>query len=229
MNTARFIPGATIHGWFAHAHGNFDSDEFRWLFTSGAARFLNANPAAGGKRAHVIPHSVRQKKDSKDQYVDLTVTPHAKEIRRKGGWCDIGKLAQGNLMKPNPETTIHYHHARAEDDLFQRALGPEEARVRKIDIEKAGAFFQYEALLPGQRFVGEIHGNAASLALVAQRSIRARARIRWLNSPLPTHGPTKKSPGSAWWRVPPCLAMANAGCRPLASRSKNWSANSIVL
>jgi len=167
VTTATYVPGSVIHGWFARRHGQFASDEFRRLFTSGKVRFLNANPVVDGERAQPVPHSIRQRKEDRDRLVDLSVKD-AKELRRERGWCHVRKLAESNFQEVKPETSLHYHHARAQNPLYQRALGEEEAEELGIEPEERGAFFQYLSLSAGQTFKGEIHGPPQDLTLLGK-------------------------------------------------------------
>jgi CRISPR-associated protein Csx10 len=168
VTTATYVPGSVIHGWFARRHGQFASNEFRRLFTSGKVRFLNAHPVVHGKRAQPVPHSIRERKENRDRLVDLSVLPEAEKLRRARGWCDASKLAESNFEEVKPETGLHYHHARAQNPLYQRALGEEEAQELGVEPERRGAFFQYLSLSAGQTFQGEIHGPPEDLELIGK-------------------------------------------------------------
>lgn len=187
--TADYIPGSNIHGALAQRFlrriANRPNDDFRAIFTSARVSFGDATP---GDR---IPHSIRQHKS------DLALTDlsggEAENVRRRHGWMEWSQFESGRLQAIPVRTELHYHHARAKDKRYERAIGAEKA----ASPEDGGAFFQYECLTRGQQFSGEIRGEPELLnrisSLVSNGEVLDLGRSR-----------TAQYGGRAVWRwLPP--------------------------
>ena len=155
------IPGSTFLGALAASYrtrmglANPGQDEqFLRLFLGKGIQFLNAYPAAVDRpdeRLIPVPHSVRESKESGEIF-DLTGHAQEKPLRRLGGVfmrIDPAPAFQGVAMG------LEYHHARAADRRFGRALGSE--------VPDGDSFFSYAPLRSGQVFIGALLGSPEDL------------------------------------------------------------------
>jgi CRISPR-associated protein Csx10 len=198
VTSLEYIPGSSIHGFFARRllTPQGPNQEFRDCFTSGGVRFSNAYPAREHTRLVPIPNSLRQSKEDHERYIDLSRVDAQPGFRRARSWIDPGQLiARGGLRTGEVKTVLHYHHARADHPMVQRAAGRTEAQQLHLNALDTGNFFQFEALGPDQTFLGHIQGPPESLKrlrnlvpsgtkldLGRSRSAQygARAKLTWL-------------------------------------------------
>ncbi|HET6842931.1 MAG TPA: RAMP superfamily CRISPR-associated protein [Candidatus Angelobacter sp.] len=173
------IPGSALQGLFAqrylqqhkqHTGGQAD-DGFYELFCSGRLVFLSATVelrnAQSRRRSVPVPLSVRTSKRDHTETWNLATTDPGKALRRTGGWTVLEEICRGReAVIAEPATQLHYHHARAADPRFGRALGEQAASVGLAPNENEGTLFTYESLAPGQIFIGEILGPPDLLARV---------------------------------------------------------------
>lgn len=213
MASLSFLPGATLQGAFAARFPGIQAGqaailanrEFRSVFLAGQARFLNAYPEARdepGMRLIPTPHSLRRKKAAPGQILDLADRMDQREPghRMAGGFLKTGH-APGEQMV---ETSLQYHHARAGDRRFGRALGAE--------VTDGGALFTYEGLTAGQSFIAAVQGECAVLdhirnvlpdgtTLLIGRSRTAQygghARLEWLDA-RPTAATVDRPEWNSW-------------------------------
>lgn len=206
LTTSTHIPGGTILGCFVRRFCNgtrgSDASDFGRLFLGGAVRFLAAYPEDGGNpnmRLIPAPHSLRKSKTD-NKLVDL-VAPPMEEL-------DPVHRIEGRYLRCDKEpglqevaTSLNYHHARATDRRYGRALG--------ADVDRGGAFYSAEAISAGQTFVGAILGSTADLKILRDlfddktspllrigksRGVQygGRARLGWIDpapEPLDACGP----------------------------------------
>ncbi|MBK1620152.1 hypothetical protein CKO42_17230 [Lamprobacter modestohalophilus] len=178
-NTVRsldYLPGSTLRGAligrYAQSQGQArrcdatDAD-FRRLFFTGAARFLNAYPEQDGKRSLPTPLSWRRPKDDANRIQDFALEPPPPQDMTQ--WQRVGApfmLAADEedgteVMLLTPEREINLHTQR--DRLAGRAT------------EDAGDIFNYDCLAPEQQLIGAVlceDGDSKTLAALLQGSHR---------------------------------------------------------
>ncbi len=142
-----FIPGNLIRGAIATRLAENDADialKERDLLFNGKTRFLNAYPVGeNNQRSLPTPLSWRREKE---QYplktvFDLSVGGNPKQGRKLSQ--PFYALRNGAIALYDPEKYFNVHTHR-EDRVMGRAT------------EGSGAVFRYEAIAPGQTFVGII-------------------------------------------------------------------------
>jgi CRISPR-associated protein Csx10 len=181
--SAMHVPGSTLRGLFAgeylkvpeHAAAGADAAkdaEFRRLFLNGAVCFLNAYPAAlDDERMLPIPLSWRVDKDGDpDNIHDLAVarvgcgadTPPAITWQGvKQPFAHVLPYEEVDLAKPDLQISIHT------------------ARRDRQKVTSGGAtVFRYDALAPGQRFVGAIVAESQADLETLVELIPDGARLR---------------------------------------------------
>ncbi len=168
--TERFVPGPAVRGavaWrYLKVNGPEPDGEFERLFLDGHLRFLPAYPEdqdEGGRRLLPIPLSVRRDKENEKCAYDRAAGDgeQAPSVRVEG----FGRHDGGDWRRQRVETVLALHHARAKDRRYGRALGEEEAKKAGLEPETRGALFTYEALAPGQSFIGVVLGQEKDLRL----------------------------------------------------------------
>ena len=164
-----YIPGSFLLGALAARYladkgmKSASNPVFERLFLSGETIWCNLYPVPDGNssdRYAPAPVSIRKNKNS-DRFFDLACSEEFEEEEHVG----LGELflSQGGNVH-SPRMTVQYHHRRAADPAYGRALGPEADIPGNGD---KGTFFQFQALEGDQFFKGSIIGSLEDLKTVA--------------------------------------------------------------
>jgi CRISPR-associated protein Csx10 len=173
VTSATYIPGANLLGCFAWAYlANNDCavgsipDEFERLFLRRRVFFLNGYPEATdqvGRRLVPAPHALRETKDSQ-RLVDLTDSDREEDRpptrRIEGRYLDFRESDPQSPKYQETHIVLNYHHERAKDRRFGRALGSQ--------VRNGGQLYSYEAIGAGQSFIGAILGTETDLKEIAK-------------------------------------------------------------
>jgi len=159
LNTNRHITGSAIRGMLAKYFlknqnlnkemAHTDPDFFRWflggdlIFTNG---YLTISDDEKLLVCHPSPLSIEKEKYGDDSvfFDSLFVNADESDTIKVGDYCWI---ESGLLYIDNAKTLLNFHHARD----------------RKSNTPKEGDFFNYEAILPEQKFTGMIIGSKEHL------------------------------------------------------------------
>lgn len=161
-----YILGSTLLGAFAGVYARKNASQalsqdanFERIFLSGDTVWSHLYPASGVQSYAPAPLSVRRYKDS-DEYVDLALGEADGDKACKGlGESYLTCDALNNYRSVMAEMNVEYHHRRADDRGYGKAL------EGKSD-ESFGMFFQYETLERDQRFSGKVFGSARDLEFI---------------------------------------------------------------
>ena len=166
-----FLLGALAARYLSVGGNSATSDSFSRVFLSGETIWSNLHPALKKdalERYAPAPISIRKLKNS-EKYFDLAC--NGEESTAEEAHKGLGEvfLARKDDRKDDkgyyehsPRMSVQYHHRRAEDPAYGRALNPEAA----IDGDKGG-FFQFQALEGEQWFQGSIIGSLDDLKTIA--------------------------------------------------------------
>ena len=193
VTTANYVPGSVILGTFANiflrSNGQQVTSKFKELFLKDGIKFLNAYPAAADNESWRLlpaPHSLRVTKDTNTLHDLVNAQPDSAGLRRiEGKFVRFGT----GLESQEPEKRLHYHHVRASDRCYGRALGDL--------VTQGGTLFTYEVLKEGQSFIGALIGTKNNLEQLKQLAPNGtvfrigrsktsqyggQARISWLDN-----------------------------------------------
>lgn len=168
MQSCGYIPGYAVLGAFASAYvkdtgADPASDAvFERLFLSGDTRWGTLYPSDGsGALFAPAPLSVRRYKDSPDCVNLLCGNPDTNKTM-KGMGAALLSCGTGleKFVSVSAEMNVGYHHQRAKDRGFGKALETERGGDN-------GVFFQFETLEREQFFSGRVVGSAQDLQLIA--------------------------------------------------------------
>ncbi len=169
-DSGTYIPGTFLLGAFAAQYlsiegNNASNPFFSRIFLSGKTLWCNLYPVPKQNSSTMYApasFSIRKLKD-REEYVDLSYAEGSFEEAHKGlGELFLASRANGEYYEHRPRMTIQYHHRRAEDPAYGRALHPE----TPISGDK-GTFFQFQALEGKQFFQGSIIGHLEDLQIIA--------------------------------------------------------------
>ncbi len=159
-----FLLGAIAARYLSIQGNSASSPDFSRIFLSGETIWCNLYPAPkedSSGRYGPAPLSVRKVKNTED-YIDLAGEDVSSEKRHKGvGEAFLAPGGKGSYYGHRPRMSVQYHHRRAEDPAYGRALNPE----ADIPGDK-GAFFQFQVLEGEQCFKGSIVGSFEDLKTV---------------------------------------------------------------
>lgn len=157
-----FLLGALAARYLSIAGNSASSPSFLRIFLSGETIWSNLHPVPkedSSKEYAPAPLSVRKVKNT-DDYIDLAVAP-SEEMHKGMGELFLAPGGEGFYYGHRPRMSVQYHHRRAEDRAYGRALNPEAA----IPGDK-GAFFQFQVMEGEQCFKGSIVGSFEDLKTV---------------------------------------------------------------
>lgn len=164
--SAGYIPGYAVLGAFAHLYlekngdASADDAEFDECFLSGSVKWGPLYPSDGqGGFFAPAPLSVHTYKDSEDRFNLVCGAPEPSKIFKGAGGA-MWSVGTGfeNFTTVAPKMNVEYHHQRAADRSFGKALE---------NGGDGGVFFQYETLERGQYFCGKVVGTGSTLKKLA--------------------------------------------------------------
>lgn len=168
-----FIPGSFLLGALAaryltvNGKDSASNPSFVRLFLSGETIWCNLYPVPNEDSSEGYapsPVSIRKYKN-RDTFFDLSCVDNSEKEPHKG-LGEVFLVQRGNktYYAHSPRMTIQYHHRRAEDPAYGRALGPEADIPGDRD---KGTFFQFQSLERDQFFKGSIIGSLEDLKTVS--------------------------------------------------------------
>lgn len=157
VGTLPYITGAVMRGALIGRRGRGEALDItdpgiRRLFFDGHCRFLNAYPAHERQRALPVPLSWRRPKGEDNPVRDFAVSPPSDtaDWQRPGAPFFVADPEETTISLLTPERRTNLHTQR------DRKAG----RAR----EDSGGIFNYEALSPGQDFIGHVLCDSAEAA-----------------------------------------------------------------